>query len=217
LFRFTGERGDLWDIALAAAPGSSLDPALQVFGGEVAGGTALGQNDDDGGTLNARLRFLVPETGTYTVRAYGVGQTEGAFALSAGRAQGAVAAEVQDVGLGAAATGTLVAGAGEHVYRLDQSARAAIAANPGPLVVDLRKVQSDAEGGLDPIVDVGFETPLGFSSLLSDDDSGGETNAHLVFDTTGLDATWLEALRIKVRAFMQTAGDYELTVSETGD
>lgn len=212
LFRFAGERGQLWDLALAAGPGSSLDPALQVFAGEVAGGTPLGQNDDASG-LNARLRFLVPADGAYTVRAYAVGQSEGAFALSAGRSEGALTTAVEELELGRAATGTLD-GSGDRVYRLSQSARTAIAAGAGPLVVALRRVQTDAEGGLDAILDIGFETPLGFSSLLTDDDGGGEMNARLVFDASDLDPTWLEALRIKARAFQQTAGDYQLTVSE---
>ena len=43
-------------------------------------------------------------------------------------------------------------------------------------------------------------------------------NARLVFDASGLDGTWLEALRIKARAFQQSAGHYELVVSEgSGD
>ena len=212
LFTFRGERGDLWDLSVAAAQGSSLDPALQVFAGEVAGGTALGQDDDGGGGLNARLRFLVPETGAYTVRVYGVGQSEGDFALSAGRA---IVAPVRDIALGTPVTGELAPGSGDHIFRLGAQARSALAADPGPLVVELRRT-GEAEGGLDPIVEVGFETPLGFSSLLTDDDGGGETNARLVFDASGLDATWLDALRIKARAFMQTAGDYELVVSEVG-
>jgi len=216
LFRFRGERGQLWDLSLAPAPGSALDPALQVFSGDVVGGTALGQDDDGGGGLSARLRYLVPETGTYTVRAYAVGQTEGGYAFSAGRAEGALAATVQDIELGRPATGSLGPGTGDQVFRLSERARRAIAAGAGTLLVDLRRV-GDAEGGdtaLDPMLEIGFETPLGFSSLLSDDDGGGETNARLVFDASDLDATWLGALRIKARAFQQSEGTYELTVTE---
>lgn len=213
LFRFRGERGQVWDLALAAASGSSLDPALQVFAGEVVGGEALGQDDDGGGGLNARLRFLVPETGTYTARVYAVGQSEGDFTFSAGRA---LPAEIRDLELGRAATGTLGAGSGDHVYRLSERARSAVAAGSGALVIALDRVASDAEDALDPVLEVGFETPLGFSTLLSDDDGGDDMNARLVFDASGLDATWLEALRIKARAFQQTAGDYELLVSEGG-
>ena len=221
LFRFSGERGQLWDLSLAAAPGSSLDPALQVFAGDVAGGGALGQDDDGGGGLNARLRFLVPETGDYTVRVYAVGQTEGPFAFSAGRPEGALAAAVREIELGRSATGELGPGTGDQVYRFGARARRAIADGTGTLLVELRRIGDAEEGSdnlLDPMLEIGFETPLGFSSLLTDDDGGGEMNARLVFDASGLDGTWLEALRIKARAFQQSAGHYELVVSEgSGD
>ena len=216
LFRFAGRRGQLWDIALAAAPGSELDPALQIFAGEVAGGEVLMSDDDGGGGLNARTRFLVPETGTYTVRAYAVGTTEGDYALSVGRSAAALAASVKTVELGRAASGTLEAGTDEHVYRLSERARRAIAAGDGPLVIELSRAGDAEEGGtvLDPMLEVGFETPLGFTSLLSDDDSGGETNARLVVDTSTLTGPWLDALRIKARAFDQSAGSDTLEVSE---
>ena len=212
LFRFRGERGQLWDLSLAATPGSALDPALQVFAGEGAGGEAIGADDDGGGALNARLRFLVPDTGTYTVRAYGVGQTAGDFAFAAGRSEGALAVAVKEIDIGRRATGTLGGGAGEQVYRLSERARSALASGSGPIIVDLRRSGAD-EGGLDPKLEIGFETPLGFSSLLSDDDGGGESNARLAFDASDLDPAWLEALRIKAGAFQDTAGDYELVVT----
>lgn len=216
LFRFSGQRGQLWDIALAAAPGSELDPALQIFSGEVAGGEALIQDDDGGGGLNARVRFLVPETGTYTARAYAIGTTQGDYALSVGRSAAALAASVKTVELGQAVSGTLEQGAGEHVYRLSDRARRAIAAGGGPLVIELNRA-GDAEEGdsvLDPMLDVGFETPLGFTSLLSDDDGGGETNARLLLDASTLTGPWLEALRIKARAYDESAGNYTLKISE---
>ena len=213
LFRFAGQRGQLWDIALAAAPGSELDPALQIFAGEVAGGEVLMQDDDGGGGLNARVRFLVPETGTYTARAYAVGTTEGDYALSVGRSAAALAASVKSVELGQPATGALEQGEGEHVYRLSERARRTVAAGDGPLVIDLRRAD-EGEGGLDPMLEVGFETPLGFTSLLSDDDGAGETNARLILDASSMTGPWLEALRIKARAFEQSSGSYELIVSE---
>lgn len=217
LFSFRGQRGQLWDIALSAAPGTELDPALQVFAGEVAGGEVLMQDDDGGGALNARLRFLVPETGTYTVRAYGVGTSEGNFALSVGRSAAALAAAVKTIEFDQPVSGTLEQGDGEHVYRLGERARRAVAAADSPLVIELSRAGDAEEGSdtvLDPMLEVGFETPLGFTSLLTDDDSAGETNARLVLDASTLTGPWLEALRIKARAFQQTAGHYVLTVSE---
>jgi hypothetical protein len=216
LFSFSGERGQLWDIALTAASGSELDPALQVFAGEVAGGEVLMQDDDGGGSLNSRLRFLVPQTGTYTVRAYAIGQSEGDFALSAGRSAAALAGAVKTIELGRPAMDTLEQASDEHVYRLSERARRAVAASDGPIVVELHRSGDAEEGGtvLDPILEIGFETPLGFTSLLTDDDSAGEADARLVLDASTLTGPWLEALRIKARGFEDTAGHYSLEVSE---
>lgn len=66
---------------------------------------------------------------------------------------------------------------------------------------------------LDPMLEVGFQTPLGFTSMLSDDDGGGETNARLELDAAQLTGDWLAALRIKAAAFLESQGHYELTVS----
>jgi len=210
LYHFEGRGGQLWDLAVSAAPGSGLDPALEVFAGDVAGGEVLGEDDDGGGGLNARLRFLVPSTGTYTVRVHGVGQSEGGFTLSAGRT---VAAPLRELELGEAGRGTLSAGEQEHLYRLSPAARRAIASGSGPLVVEMIHTgDSGGEEPLDPTLEVGFETPLGFSSLITDDDSGGDNNARLALDPAELSGPWLEALRIKAASFLETSGDYELTV-----
>ena len=213
LFTFSGERGQMWDLALSAAPGSSLDPALQVFSGEVTGGTPLAQDDDGGGGLNARLRFRVPSTGTYTVRAHSIGPSEGAYALSTTAASATPAAALRTLELGQAATGTLELGSDEHLFRLGDRARAAIAGGEGALVVDLRRVGEAGDGALDPVLDIGFDTPLGFSSLLNDDDGGEDGNARLTLDAADLGAPWLDALRIKAGSFLETTGEYELTVS----
>ena len=87
LFRFTGQRGQLWDLALSAAPGSELDPALQVFAGEVAGGEALGSDDDGGEDANARLVFDASELDAtwleaLRIKAKPFQESEGHFALT---------------------------------------------------------------------------------------------------------------------------------------
>jgi len=238
LFAIRGMRGQRWDLTLVAAPGSGLDPAVQVFAGDVVAGAALGSDDDGGGGLNSRLRFRVPEDGNYTIRVYAIGTSEGAYALTTAGATAVAAVALRDIELGRAATGTLELGSDEQVFRLSSRARAAIARGGGTLVIDLRRagestveydsaadaaeaaaeeatlaVDAAAQGGLDPVLDVGFDTPLGFSSLLNDDDGGENGNSRLTLDASNLSATWLEALRIKASSFLETTGDYELTVS----
>ena len=216
VYTFAGEQGQAWNLAATAAAGSRLDPALQVFAGERAVGTAVAQDDDGGGGLNARLRFVVPEDGTYSVRVYGIGSSEGAYQFSAGRTPPVPPAAALDLELGRGATGTLDGETREQFYRLGPDARAALAAEPGPLTIELRRIGDAEEGSdavLDPMLEVGFQTPLGFTSMLSDDDGGGETNARLELDAAQLTGDWLAALRIKAAAFLESQGHYELTVS----
>jgi len=212
LFRFRAQRGQLWEFTFAQGPGSELDPALEVFSGERSGGEALASDDDGGGGLNARVRFLAPASGTYVVRGYGVGSTAGAYTMSAGRAQAAAPADVRALDLGRAAAGTIDGATRERFYRLSAGARSALAANPGALVIELHST-GQGEEALDPVLDVGFDTPLGFASLISDDDSGEDSDARVVLDVTELSPVWLEALRIKASGFLDTAGDYALTVA----
>lgn len=211
LFQFRAERGQLWTLAMTRSGNSDLDPMLEIFAGDDPSGEALASDDDGGGGLDARVRFLVPQTGDYVVRASGVSASAGDFTLSAGSSQAASAAP-RVIELGRAAAGTLGGDTPEQFYRLGDRARAALAASPGPLVIDLRH-SGEGEDALDPVLEIGFETPLGFSSLLSDDDSGGNTDARLVLDASTLGPMWLESLRIKAGAFNESTGGYELRVS----
>lgn len=212
LFRFHGERGQQWNFGLAAAQESSLDPALEVFSGGRATGDPLGRDDDGGGGLNSKLEFVVPQTGDFLLRAYAVGTSEGRYTLTTTRQQAAPPPKLADIGLDAPATGTISAGAREHLYRLSAAAREALEENPGPLVVEMN-FTGEAEGAVDPVVAIGFDTPLGFSAVATDDDGAGNTNARLTIDGSMLTPTWLESLRIKASGFLETSGPYELKVS----
>ena len=68
LYAFTARKGEIVAVALTADAGAEVDPALELFQGEAAAGTALAQDDDSGGGLNARAVAPIPEDGTYTVR-----------------------------------------------------------------------------------------------------------------------------------------------------
>jgi len=212
LFRFHGERGQQWTFGLNAALESTLDPALQVFAGDRATGTPVGSDDDGGGELNAKLEFVVPQTGDYLLRAYPVGTSEGGYTLTTTRETAPPPAKLADIDLDTTVTGRISGGAREQVYQLSAAARRALAANPGPLVVEMN-FTGEAEGAVDPVVAVGFDTPLGFSAVATDDDGAGQTNARLTVDGSMLTPTWLEALRIKASGFLETSGPYELKVS----
>lgn len=212
LFRFRAQRGEVWELTLAQASGSELDPMIEIYAGERPTGEVLATNDDSAGGLNARIRFLAPAAGTYVLRATGVSSTAGDYLLTAEQRQPPAATRTARIDLGRAATGTIDDNTRERFYRLTESALSSLAESPSTLVVGLRHV-GEGEDILDPVLEVGFDTPLGFASVLQDDDGGGDSNSRIVLDLAGLAPTWLEALRIKAAGFTDTAGDYALTIS----
>jgi hypothetical protein len=216
LFRFDAVLGQTWVFTLSAADGSSLDPALELFAGDTSQGEAIASDDDGGGGLNARLRFTAPQSGRYVLRAYSVGVTEGAYRLVAEEGVPVPPARLETIDLDRPVTARIDGEVRERLYRLSDAAKAALAASAGPLEATMRFVGA-AEGALDPIVALGFDTPLGFAAVATDDDGGGGTNAALTLDAGALTPTWLDALRIKASGFLETAGEYELVLSRAGE
>lgn len=213
-FTFTGEAGQAWEFALSRPDGSALDPVLALFQGETAEGEPLAQDDDSGGDMGALLQFVVPQPGTYTLRATGYGESEGPFNLAA-RALGAgvppaiPALAGTIAALGQPTKGTLT---GQTAYlRLDPALIAQLRGAPGPLIVEMVK---GPESTLDPLVEVGFETPLGILVADSDDDSAGDLNARLLLPLPPDigDGDWLDRMRIGATAFGDAAGDYQVVI-----
>lgn len=214
LFRFRAESGQILTIAMNQAEGSGLDPIFEIFAGDDPVGEPLASDDDGGGGLDARVRFPVPRTGSYVVRAHGVSPSAGAFTISSALAA-AIDTTPIEIDLDRPVSGTLDGDAPERFYRLSERARSALGSAPGMLVVDLRHTGEEEEA-LDPVVEVGFQTPLGFSSVANDDDGGGGMDARVSIDVSQLDADWLENLRIKAGAFSASTGGYELVVTRRG-
>lgn len=214
LFRFRAESGQILTIAMNQTEGSGLDPIFEIFAGNDPVGEPLASDDDGGGGLDARVRFAVPRTGNYVVRAHGVSPSAGAFTISAALAA-AIDRTPVEIDLDRPVSDALDGDTPERFYRLSERARSALASAPGTLVVDLRHTGEEEEA-LDPVVEVGFETPLGFSSVANDDDGGGGMDARVSIDVSQLDGTWLEDLRIKAGAFSESSGGYELVVTRSG-
>lgn len=203
--------GEAWDLVLANE-GSELDPYLSIFAGDVPVGSPLATDDDGADGLNARLRFVTPGPGTFTVRASGVGSSGGDYVFTASQGVPPRPAETLEVALGRMVRGTLSGDPPQQMYRLSDGARTAIArGGVSALVVEMT---APADGSLDPVVEVGFETPLGFFAVARDDDGGGGTNARLSLDLAQLSgsADWLNSLRIRATSFAGE-GDFELTVT----
>lgn len=228
LFAFSGRRGEIYSITLNAEDGGgdeSSDPLLELFAGSGSAGESLFQDDDGGGELNARIVAELPESGTYSVR---VSSLSGS-----GRARLTVArmtlrpASVGNLAFSAPAVvnfdanSPFVTGASDRrmspyaLYRLPGSPAPAAIAERGEVIV----LRAESEG-LDPWIEVGFETPFGFTPVLSNDDADG-LNARLVVDPAlfaGEDsADWWDRLRVRVTAPPNSVGEVRVTAERRAD
>lgn len=74
--------------------GSSLDPILEIYA--PGGGQYIARDDDGGGFPNARVEFVAPRAGAYTIRLRAFGSTTGPYDI---RIEPATAtAEVENLG-----------------------------------------------------------------------------------------------------------------------
>jgi hypothetical protein len=228
LFTFEGRRGEAYSITFVADEpdgDDAADPMLELFPGEGTAAASLGSDDDSGGGLNSRIVTELPEDGTYTVRVSSLS--------SKGTARLAVAKmTLRPAPVGNLAYGTPVIVSfgenspfvvGDSTRRLVPYALFRLPASPAPVAMAGRNqtivIRATSEG-LDPYLEVGLDTPLGFATVLSNDDADN-LDARLVLDPakfgTGEAADWWRKLRIRVSAPVGSAGDVELTAEPTAD
>ncbi|MFC3100829.1 PPC domain-containing protein [Altererythrobacter lauratis] len=211
LYTIRGEAGQLLEVALTAR-GDDLDPLLILYKGSGTMGEEVARDDDGGGGLNSLLRIRLPESGTYTIAASAYNASEGQFTLRVAPLRDVAATTgEQALGFGDPAEGYLTQSAygeveGEEsavTYRLGAEAIAAIRAGAGEVTINMTTPafeDSDFPSNIDPFLELGFETPLGYSSVMSDDDGGEGLNARLAVDLRPLameGSDWLERLRIR--------------------
>lgn len=226
MFTISGTKGQVLEVALVAG-GDDLDPMLALHQGVGADGEMLTSDDDGGNNLNSLLRVTLPDDGTYTIVASPYGDTSGAYTL---RVAPRRAAPAGDTGSTVLAFGTPLAGftaapnyeAAEDggdvhtgvVYSLSPEAIAAIRAGQGEVTFNLSGPQfedPDFPSGIDPFLELGFETPMGFAAMLSDDDGAGQLNSRIPADLAALaaDGDWLERLRVRAYS-IGGAGEFSL-------
>jgi hypothetical protein len=226
LFTFTGRAGEAWSVALVAEDGEgdeqAADPMLELFQGEGTAGGSLLTDDDSGGGLNARIVAELPADGTYTVRVSSLS--------SAGRARLSVAKmTLRPAPVGTLAFGTPVTVSfspdspfvlGESARRMVPYALYRLPAAPAPraLAGETIVIRAASEA-LDPYLEIGLDTPLGFATILSNDDADGLAS-RLTLDPakfTGDGASWWNQLRIRVSAPVGSTGDIEVTAERARD
>lgn len=222
LFTFEARAGDMIEVALLSE--GDLDPYLEL---KDANGETIAFNDDGGGSLNSLLVHTFEQAGTYTIAAMGFGDSTGDFTLRIREQRTATAQlPLQVIGIGDQASGELSAPYVQSailpssiMYQLSDTAKAAIRAGNGQVTIRMNAVEgSDADfgGDVDPFVEVGFDTPLGFAVADSDDDGSGSLNALLPVDL-GLLANQpalLDMLRIRVQGYGGSGGAYTLEITE---
>ncbi|WP_340589293.1 pre-peptidase C-terminal domain-containing protein [Erythrobacter alti] len=222
LFTFQAQAGDTIEVAMLSE--GELDPYLEL---RDASGEAINYDDDGGDGLNSLLRHTFDEAGTYTIAAMGYGESTGDFTLRV-RERREIAAQLplQMIGLDDTATGELGSQWEDSsdlpstiMYQLNPAAIAAIRNGDGQVTIRMDASDEgdpDFGGSIDPFVELGFDTPLGFAVATSDDDGSGSLNALLPVDL-GLLADHpglLDMMRIRVQAYGGSRGAYTLTITE---
>jgi len=226
LFTINGRAGDMVEVALVATD-EGLDPYLEL---RDASGEAIAFNDDGGENLNSLLRHTFESDGTYTIAASGFGDSTGAYRLRVREQREATAQlPLQVIGIDDTASGELAEGWDDigdaslmpsHIdYQLSEEAKAAIRSGNGEVSIRMNasgEGDPDFGGEIDPYIEIGFDTPLGFAVVDSDDDGGGELNSMLPVDL-GLIASepgLLDMLRIRAQGYGGSGGSYTLVISE---
>ncbi|MFC3096749.1 PPC domain-containing protein [Alteraurantiacibacter palmitatis] len=220
LYTIRGEAGQLLEVALTAR-GDDLDPLLILYRGHGTMGEEVARDDDGGEGLNSLLRVRLPESGTYTIAASAYNSSEGQFSLRVAPLRELAAATSEQVlGFGEALEGYITqANYGDYdgedsyvTFRLGAEAIAAIRAGAGEVTINMTTPvieDSDFPSGIDAFLELGFETPLGYSSVLSNDDGGEGLNARIAVDLRTLvveGGDWLERLRIRASSISGGGG-----------
>jgi len=222
LYTFQGTAGQLLEVAMVAqGEESALDSYLRIYQGLGTEGEVLQENDDGGNSLNSLLRVTLPADGIYTIEASPYGDTSGAYTLRVAAARNAVVSDGDQLGFGTPLGGFAMSvsdrvaqeeeGTGGALYRLSAAAIGAIRAGQGEVTFNLTQPLSedpDFPGGIDPYLELGFETPLGFAAMKTDDDSGGDLNSRIPVDLAPLaaDGDWLERLRLRATSIGEAGG-----------
>jgi hypothetical protein len=223
LYTISGTAGQLLEVAMVArGEDSGLDSYLKLYQGNGTDGELLMENDDGGNSLNSLIRFTLPADGIYTIAASPYGDSSGAYTLRVAPSRVAGGHDGVELGFGdplggfAYSNGAVVETKAPTLYHLSPAAIAAIRAGQGEVTFNLTQPLSedpDFPGGIDPVLELGFETPLGFAAMLRDDDGGGELNSRIAVDLAPLasEGDWLERLRLQATSISES-GEFSLAM-----
>ncbi|MBH5322180.1 hypothetical protein [Aurantiacibacter sediminis] len=224
LFEIAGVAGQMVEIALLAGDDQMLDPLLEL---RDASGEVIAYNDDGGNGLNSYIAHVFEESGTYTIAATGYSESTGDFILRVRDQREATAQlPLQVIGFADQASGDLASSFSDDPmrpsfidYQLSESALAAIRSGDGDVTIRMNAVEggdADFGGDIDPYLEVGFDTPLGFAIVATDDDGSGTLDSMLPLDLGLLadNPELLSMLRIRAKGLGGSSGAYTLEITE---
>ncbi len=216
-YSFTVPAGTRVEAVMTA---DDFDTVLEIGRMDGCSFQSLGRNDDGAGPddgLNSRLTARLRTAGTYILQAQSLQETgNGKYTLRLNRlpSQTTAAQAPAAITIGRRITATL----GASDPTIDQTAdedSVIESARPYKMFAltgvagaeYLIKVDSDA---FDPTVDVGIQSPLGFSVSSSNDDGGGEDDGlnsrlRVKFESSG-------TVMVRVSPLSNDSGEFTLTV-----
>lgn len=202
LYRFDAAEGDRLAVEMSS---EEFDTYLVVGDRSVGIFNPLAQDDDSGGELDARVRFVAPRSGTFWVIAQAYAEYgTGAYTISLARLPEPGPAIAQPIAVGASATGELEEGDAqddEDESFYDLYTFEAVAGQRYSVVM------SSSEFDTYLIVGRGADE---LDEIARDDDSGGGTDSRVVFaaDRSGTYAIHASSFAGNV------TGEYSLSVNE---
>lgn len=170
---------------------SSIDSYLELYNPD---GSLLGQDDDNGGNLNARIAITLRQNGRHKVIAREYGSGTGGYRISLSRESVADPDDNRWISFGSTLAGTISPDNDEDWYYFSGTSGRSVS-------IRMNKVDS----GLDPYLEL--YSPNGVR-VASNDDGGGNLNSWLLY-TLPSGGTY----RIKARSWnLSSSGRYQLSL-----
>ncbi len=170
---------------------SNIDPYLELYNPD---GSLLGQDDDNGGNLNARIAITLRQNGRHKVVAREYGSGTGGYRISLDRESVADPDDNRWVSFGSTLEGTISPNNDEDWYYFSGTSGRSVS-------IRMNKIDS----GLDPYLEL--YNPNGVK-VAYNDDGGGNLNSWIVYT---LPAAGI--YRIKARSYnLSSSGRYQLSL-----
>lgn len=236
-FAFEGVEATWIKITMEASEqtfqSATFDPALRLYRGDELSGSLVAFNDDFQGSLNSELAYQVPTSGTYTVRSSETQGRPGQFVLGYKLLVPGPQID-RPLTLGDL---NVARSLGENspiffnersqgierydLYRLDDSIDVIELIETG----DKLQVRMSSNV-IDSYLELGFDTPFGFSVVSFNDDAVGRdalieiipSSFPARFVSQGLVGDYWRLLRIRARsARREESGDYFISVARVAE